>query len=77
MKRKKTAQAKSFKAEMPSVWKWLACPKTHSRLIYDAETSELVSLAARLAYPVRSGIPVLLVEEARELDDGSFLKYAS
>lgn len=60
---------------LPDMWKWLVCPKTHSRLIYDASTSELVSLSARLAYPVRSGIPVLLAEEARELDDVTFQHY--
>lgn len=74
MKQKK---AKSVETDTPSVWKWLVCPKTHSRLVYDAQTSELVSLSARLAYPVRSGIPVLLAEEAREIDDCTFLKYAS
>ena len=45
----------------------LVCPVTRTRLRYDAERSELVSEAAGLAYPVRNGIPVMLVEEARPL----------
>ncbi len=43
----------------------LACPVTRTPLRYDAERQELVSEAAGLAYPVRDGVPVLLVEEAR------------
>lgn len=74
---KRTEKGKVDQHKLPDIWKWLVCPKTHSRLVYDAQTSELVSLAARLAYPVRSGIPVLLVEEAREIDDCAFLNYAS
>jgi uncharacterized protein len=47
----------------------LVCPVTKGSLRYDAERGELVSLAAALAYPVRDGIPILLVSEARRLDD--------
>ena len=46
----------------------LVCPVTRTRLRWDAERSELVSEAAGIAYPVRNGIPVMLVEEARRLD---------
>ena len=46
----------------------LVCPQTHGMLSYDAETQELVSKAAHLAYPIRNGIPVMLVDEARALD---------
>jgi len=46
----------------------LVCPVTHAALSYDAERQELVSRAARLAFPIRGGIPVMLVDEARELD---------
>ncbi len=46
----------------------LVCPKTHATLRYDAERQELVSEAAQLAFPIRNGIPVLLVDEARQLD---------
>jgi uncharacterized protein YbaR (Trm112 family) len=46
----------------------LVCPQTHGVLSYDAGRQELVSRAAHLAYPIRNGIPVMLVDEARELD---------
>ena len=44
------------------------CPVTNAVLTYDAERQELVSKAAHLAFPIRDGIPVMLVSEARELD---------
>lgn len=47
----------------------LVCPVTKGPLQYDRERSELVSLSARLAYPVRDGIPILLEGEARTLAD--------
>lgn len=47
----------------------LVCPETHSTLTYDAERQELVSKAANLAYPIRDGIPIMLRDEARVLDD--------
>jgi len=46
----------------------LVCPATRTPLRHDPERAELVSEAAGLAYPIRGGIPVLLVEEARRLD---------
>ena len=46
----------------------LVCPQTHAVLSYDAERQELVSKAAHLAYPIRDGIPIMLVDEARKLD---------
>lgn len=46
----------------------LACPVTKSSLIYDEKAQELISKKAKLAFPVRDGIPIMLVEEARELD---------
>ena len=46
----------------------LVCPETRARLTYDAERQELVSKAAHLAYPIRNGIPIMLVDEARKLD---------
>ena len=46
----------------------LVCPETHAVLTYDAERQELVSKAAHLAYPIRDGIPIMLVDEARKLD---------
>jgi hypothetical protein len=48
----------------------LACPVTRTALRYDEEAGELVSEAAGLAFPIRDGVPVLLVEEARRLDAG-------
>lgn len=47
----------------------LICPQTHATLEYSAEHQELVSRQAGLAFPIRSGIPVLLIDEARRLDD--------
>ena len=46
----------------------LICPRTQTVLRYDAEAQELVSKAANLAYPIRNGIPVMLVDEARIID---------
>ena len=45
----------------------LVCPVTKGPLIYDREKQELISRSARLAYPIRDGIPVMLEEEARTL----------
>ena len=47
----------------------LVCPVTKGPLVYDREKRELVSRSARLAYPVRDGIPVMLESEARTLSD--------
>ncbi|MCR8548013.1 Trm112 family protein [Salipiger sp. P9] len=47
----------------------LVCPATQGTLDYDAERQELVSRAAGLAFPIRDGIPVMLVDEARRLED--------
>lgn len=46
----------------------LVCPQTHGVLINDADRQELVSKAAHLAFPIRNGIPVMLVDEARQID---------
>lgn len=45
----------------------LLCPLTSGPLVYNAKTNELVSKAAKLAYPIRNGIPIMLVDEARKL----------
>lgn len=45
----------------------LVCPLTQTTLSYDAERQELVSRAAKLAFPIRDGIPIMLVDEAREI----------
>jgi uncharacterized protein len=47
----------------------LVCPVTRAVLTYDPVRQELVSRAARLAYPIRDGVPIMLPEEARKLDD--------
>lgn len=46
----------------------LVCPQTQATLEYDAARQELVSKSAGLAFPIRNGIPIMLVDEARELD---------
>jgi uncharacterized protein YbaR (Trm112 family) len=46
----------------------LICPRTYGQLEYDAKAQELVSKAANLAFPIRNGIPVMLLDEARVLD---------
>ena len=48
----------------------LVCPATRTPLRYDATALELVSDAAGLAYPIRDGVPVMLVEDARRIDAG-------
>ena len=53
----------------PKLLELLVCPLTKGRLSYDRELNELVSERARLAYPIRDGIPIMLVSEARRLDD--------
>lgn len=46
----------------------LVCPQTQGRLEYDAAKQELISHAAHLAFPIRDGIPVMLIDEARDID---------
>jgi len=53
----------------PQMLEALVCPQTQSTLRYDAARQELVSEAAGLAFPIRDGIPMMLVDEARKLDD--------
>ena len=53
----------------PRLLELLVCPLTKGRLSYDPETNELVSEKARLAYPIRDGVPIMLVSEAREIKD--------
>ena len=55
----------------PTLLEILVCPMTKAPLQYDEEAQELISHKAQLAYPVREGIPVLLVDEARKLDDAA------
>ena len=52
----------------PKLLEILVCPLTKAPLRYDREAQELISEQARLAYPIRDGIPIMLVDEARPLD---------
>jgi uncharacterized protein YbaR (Trm112 family) len=54
----------------PALLDVLVCPITRGPLTYDAGRQELVSKQARKAYPVRDGVPIMLVEDARDLEDG-------
>ena len=53
----------------PKLLEILVCPMTKGPPRYDREARELVSEKAKLAYPIRDGIPIMLVDEARKLDD--------
>lgn len=53
----------------PKLLEILVCPLTKATLEYDADKQELISKQARLAYPIRDGIPIMLPEEARQLPD--------
>ena len=52
----------------PKLLEILVCPVTKQRLQYDKKAQELISETAGLAYPIRDGIPIMLAEEARQLD---------
>lgn len=52
----------------PKLLEVLVCPQTRTPLRYDRERQELVSERGRLAYPVRDGVPIMLIDEARELE---------
>ena len=56
-----------FKTD-PKLLELLVCPVTKTGLVFDPATNELVSKAAGLAYPIRDGIPIMLIGEARELN---------
>jgi uncharacterized protein YbaR (Trm112 family) len=52
-----------------SVLAALVCPVTRGPLEYDAKRAELISRSAHLAFPIRGGVPILVVDEARKIDD--------
>lgn len=54
----------------PRLLEVLVCPISHGPLDYDRQKGELTSRKAGLAYPIRDGVPVMLAEEARTLDEG-------
>jgi len=58
----------SEKAFDPKMLEALVCPQTNGPLAYDAEKQELISKTAHLAFPIRDGIPVMLIDEARDID---------
>lgn len=53
----------------PKLLEILVCPQTRGTLIYDGEKGELLSKKAMLAYPIRDGVPIMLIDEARTLTD--------
>jgi uncharacterized protein len=53
----------------PRLLEILVCPVTHGTLEYDRVRGELISRSAKLAYPIRDGVPIMLPEEAREIED--------
>ena len=65
----KPRETKSGARADPKLLEILVCPITKSALTYDATAQELISKAARLAFPIRDGIPIMLPDEARELSD--------
>jgi len=51
----------------PMLLSALVCPKTRTSLYHDTDANELISKKAKLAFPIRQGVPIMLIEEAREL----------
>jgi len=54
----------------PRLLEVMVCPVSHGPLDYDRQKGELISRKAGLAYPIRDGVPIMLAEEARTLDEG-------
>lgn len=59
----------------PELLDILVCPVTKTKLYYDKEKQALISTAAKLAYPIRDGIPIMLEDEARQLSEEEVEKY--
>ena len=53
----------------PKMLELLVCPLTKSNLVFDKDRNELVSAKAKLAYPIRDGIPIMLISEARKIEE--------
>ena len=71
-RREVSAETRSERASRgtdPKLLELLVCPLTKTSLDYDAANQELISRAARLAFPIRDGVPLMTVEAARHLDD--------
>ena len=62
-------EASKVRAVDPKLLEILVCPITKTTLEYDREKQELISHAAKLAFPIRDGIPILLEEEARRIEE--------
>lgn len=60
----------------PRTLEMLVCPLTKTRLTYIADRAELVSHAARLAFPIRKGVPILVIEEGRPLSEDELARLA-
>ena len=69
MPKHETPKAEAATEIDPRLLEILVCPLTKGPLVFDRAAQELVSKQAGLAYPIRDGIPIMLVEEARELDE--------
>lgn len=54
----------------PRLLEVLVCPVTHGPLVYNKSRQELISASAKLAYPIRDGVPLMLPEEARQIGEG-------
>ena len=65
---KKTRSDINFEKNFDQLLEILICPKSGSKLLFDKEKNELISKKAKLAYPIRDNIPILLVNEARKLN---------
>ena len=65
--KKKTKSDINVKQNLDELLDILICPKTGSKLLLDKEKNELISEKAKLAYPIRDNIPILLVNEARKI----------
>ena len=61
----------------PKLLEFLVCPLTKMPLIYNANTQELISRAAGLAYPIRNGVPLMIEDAARRLTDEDLKKFSS
>lgn len=71
----KQAETRSVHGVNSHMLSFLVCPATKQSLIYGDETQELISPAAGLAYTVRGSIPIMLIDEARELEEAERARY--
>ncbi|MEC9100482.1 MAG: Trm112 family protein [Pseudomonadota bacterium] len=57
----------------PKLLEILVCPLSKAPLVYDKTANELISKSAGLAFPIRNGVPILLIDEARQLEERDFI----